>query len=63
MSTVKERVTALFKRLEASQVILVEWETPLQIRQGYPLVSDGVSPPFFYHDPKLKRRVDRAYSF
>lgn len=33
----------LLKRLESSQILLVEWETSLQIRLGYPLVSNGVN--------------------
>jgi len=43
MSHLKERVAKLLERLEASQVLPVEWETNLQIRLGYPLVSNGVS--------------------
>jgi len=43
MTNLKERVAELLKRLETSQILLVEWETSLKIRLGYPLVSNGVS--------------------
>ncbi len=43
MSSIGGRLTALFERLAASDVLLVEWETNLKIRLGYPLVNDGVS--------------------
>ena len=43
MSLLEERVAKLLERLKSSQVLLVEWETELQIRLGYPLVSNGVS--------------------
>ncbi|KKP05030.1 hypothetical protein THAR02_02894 [Trichoderma harzianum] len=41
MSSFKDRVTRLLERLEASQIPLVEWETSLWVRLGYPLVWDG----------------------
>ena len=36
------RTTQFLKRLEASQILLVEWENELEIRLGVPLVSHGV---------------------
>ena len=42
MTDLKERVAKLLKNLETSQILLVEWETSLKIRLGYPLASDGV---------------------
>lgn len=45
MSNSEERITTFLAGLEASQILLAEWETTLQIRLGYPLVSDGVSQP------------------
>ncbi|KAK0655356.1 hypothetical protein B0T16DRAFT_315117 [Cercophora newfieldiana] len=40
MSSLGDRVTALFERLEAYQFFLIEWETSLQILLGYPLMSN-----------------------
>lgn len=45
MSDFRERASALLERLEASRLLLVEWETSLHIRLGYPLASNGVSQP------------------
>ncbi|KAI5866476.1 hypothetical protein GGS23DRAFT_273211 [Durotheca rogersii] len=41
MSDSRDRVTLFLARLEASSILLVEWETSLQIRLGYPLASNG----------------------
>jgi hypothetical protein len=43
MCSLRDRAAALLESLEASQILLVEWETSLQIRLGYPLASNGVS--------------------
>ncbi|KAL7962008.1 hypothetical protein V8C34DRAFT_301723 [Trichoderma compactum] len=37
MSSLRDRTTRLLERLEESQILLVEWETSLWIRLGYPL--------------------------
>ncbi|KAK1763295.1 hypothetical protein QBC33DRAFT_246239 [Phialemonium atrogriseum] len=41
MSDFRGRASALLERLEASRLLLVEWETSLHIRLGYPLASNG----------------------
>ncbi|KAL7908776.1 hypothetical protein GGI35DRAFT_480371 [Trichoderma velutinum] len=41
MSSLRDRATTLLERLDASQILLVEWEISLWIRLGYPLASDG----------------------
>ncbi len=43
MSDNSRRMWALFKRLAVSDVLLVEWETNLKIRLGYPLANHEVS--------------------
>lgn len=39
----QDRTRALLDSLESSGILLVEWETSLFVRLGYPLVSNGVS--------------------
>jgi hypothetical protein len=36
------RTSQFLERLEASQILLVEWENELEKRLGVPLVSNGV---------------------
>ncbi|OCK80319.1 hypothetical protein K432DRAFT_297905 [Lepidopterella palustris CBS 459.81] len=59
MGNLKERVATLLGRLETSRIILVEWETSIQIRLGYPLVSNG-SLFFLVPDDQLQRACDLA---
>ena len=43
MSELQDCAYKLLAYLEASKVLLVEWETSLQIRLGYPHALSGVS--------------------
>lgn len=43
MSELQDRAYKLLTHLEASKVLLVEWETSLQIRLGYPHALSNVS--------------------
>lgn len=43
MVTFPARILELLRGFEASEIVLIEWETSLLSRLGYPLVSNGVS--------------------
>ena len=42
MSDLEDSATRLLARLDTSAILLVEWETSLEIRLGYPLAPNGV---------------------
>ncbi|KAK3375737.1 hypothetical protein B0T24DRAFT_616958 [Lasiosphaeria ovina] len=59
MSDLGDGATRLLARLEASAILLVEWETSLQIRLGYPLAPNG-SRFFLVPDAQLRKVQDIA---
>ena len=42
MSVPKDEVPRILEHLEASGIILIEWETSLIMRLGYPHIPNGV---------------------
>ncbi|KAK0727588.1 hypothetical protein B0T26DRAFT_799566 [Lasiosphaeria miniovina] len=54
MSNPRYFATLFLERLEASQILLVEWETTLLIRFGYPLAPNG-SRFFLVPDSQLQK--------
>ncbi|KAK3339625.1 hypothetical protein B0T25DRAFT_594432 [Lasiosphaeria hispida] len=63
MSDLGDRATRLLAHLGASAILLVEWETSLQIRLGYPHMPNGVSSKsrfFLIPDAQLRKVQDLA---
>ncbi|KAK0713198.1 hypothetical protein B0T26DRAFT_716747 [Lasiosphaeria miniovina] len=59
MSGLGDGATQLLAHLEASAILLIEWETSLQIRLGYPLAPNG-SRFFLVPDGQLQKVQDIA---